>query len=429
MMPFERLESEVRSYCRSFPAVFSTARGSTIWDEHGKPYLDFFAGAGALNYGHNHPELKSALIDYLSHDGITHSLDMATVAKRRFLERFDEVVLQPRKLSYKLLFPGPTGTNAVEAALKVARKATGRTQVMCFTNGFHGMTLGSLSITGNRSKRHGAGVDLGHTQVVPFDGYHGDDVDTVGMIERLLSDSSSGIDKPAAFILEPVQAEGGIHPASAEWMQGLAALAKRHGILLIVDDIQVGCGRTGSFFSFDELGVEPDIVCLSKSLSGYGLPMSMVLLRPELDVFSPGEHNGTFRGHMPAFVTATRALEFWTDDALMKQVNEHHQLVRQRLVELLDHASGEVRGRGLIMGLALDKPGLAVQVARRAFTKGLIVETAGPADDVVKILPPLVIEQSELVRGLDILEESLREVVLEGLRPGGSTATSSEVTA
>ncbi|MCB1056849.1 MAG: diaminobutyrate--2-oxoglutarate transaminase, partial [Acidobacteria bacterium] len=251
MRVFERLESEVRGYCRNFPTVFTRSQGAHLFDESGDRYIDFFAGAGVLNYGHNHPRLKRQLIEYLSEDGVLHSLDMATTAKRRFLERFDDVIIKPRKLDYKVQFPGPTGTNAVEAALKLARKVTGRHNVISFTNGFHGMTLGSLSVTGNGAKRAGAGVPLGHATAMPFDGYFGADTDTIEQLRAYLEDASSGLDHPAAIIVETVQAEGGVNVASFEWLERLAALAREHGVLLIVDDIQVGCGRTGPFFSFE----------------------------------------------------------------------------------------------------------------------------------------------------------------------------------
>jgi diaminobutyrate-2-oxoglutarate transaminase len=307
------------------------------------------------------------------------------------------------------MFPGPTGTNAVEAALKVARKATGRTRVVSFTNGFHGMTLGALALTGNRAKRSGAGIPLDGATVVPFDGYLGDGVDTLPMIERMLSDRSSGLDLPAAFVLETVQAEGGVRVASAAWLRGLAALARRYDVLLVIDDIQVGCGRTGPFFSFEPAGIRPDLVCLSKSLSGFGLPMSMVLIRPELDVLAPGEHNGTFRGHMPAFVTAARALDRWTDRALQDKVaaDAAHVGARLRRAVTRTGIEGQVVGRGLIQGLRFADQGLAVRLARAAFEHGLVIETAGAEDEVLKLLPPLTIDRDTLDAGLDVIDAVL----------------------
>lgn len=418
MKVFERLESEVRGYCRNFPTVFTRAQGDFLFDEKGERYIDFFAGAGVLNYGHNNPRLKRKLIEYLEQDGLVHGLDMATTAKRRFLERFEEVILRPRGLDYKIQFPGPTGTNAVEAALKLARKVTGRHNVLSFTNGFHGMTLGSLSVTGNGAKRAGAGVPLSHATAMPYDGYFGSGADTIGQLRTVLEDASSGLDHPAAIIVETVQAEGGVNAARFEWLEGLAALAKEHGVLLIVDDIQVGCGRTGPFFSFEPLAIEPDIVCLSKSISGYGLPMALVLIKPEHDIWDPGEHNGTFRGHNPAFVTATEALSYWQDDALEREIEVKAELMAERLGAIAGQypeADAEWRGRGLIQGLAFEDPDLAGRISRAAFERGLVIETAGPEDEVLKLLPPLTIDESTLLEGLEIVAESLAEALAEVL--------------
>lgn len=405
---FDNLESEVRSYCRSFPTVFTSAKGHQMRDELGRKYIDFFAGAGVLNYGHNNPKLKSALLDYIAADGITHSLDMATTAKRSFLETFQRLILEPRKLDYKVMFPGPTGTNAVEAALKLARTVTGRPNVIAFTNAFHGMTLGSLALTGNSGKREGAGVALTDVIRMPFHSYMGSELDTIDLLEQHLNDTSSGIDLPAAVILETVQAEGGVNVATNPWLRRLQALLKRFEILLIVDDIQVGCGRTGTFFSFEPADLRPDIVCLSKSLSGYGLPLAVTLLRPDLDVWEPGKHNGTFRGHNLAFVTATAALEnYWSDDSLTADVKRRGKIVAERLHELAEEFGATCRGRGLIQGIEFSDKDAAARVSHEAFKRGLIIETAGPADEVLKLLPPLTIADDVLREGLDIIAESM----------------------
>lgn len=419
---FDTLESEVRSYSRLFPVVFERALGSQLFDESGMRYIDFFSGAGTLNYGHNNPVLKERLIDYLRRDGITHSLDMATQAKRVLLDRFHRVILEPRGLQYKVQFPGPTGTNAVEASLKLARKVTGRSHVLYFHNAYHGMTLGSLAVTGNASKRRGAGVPLLHTTPVSFEGDLGER-DTIDHLRGLLENSSSGIDLPAAVIVETVQAEGGVRAASFGWLRRLAELLHRHGILLIVDDIQAGCGRTGTFFSFEPAGLVPDIVCLSKSISGFGLPMALVLLRPELDAWAPGEHNGTFRGNNLAFVTGAAALDYWQDGSFSSEILRKAGLIRQRLEEMTarhPQVCGPVRGRGLIQGLHLEPEGLGIEVAKAAFERGLIIETVGPKDEVLKILPPLVIEDEELRQGLEILEGALAGAVGYGLGSQGA---------
>lgn len=409
MTIFDTLESEVRSYSRLFTTVFERAVGSRLYDESGKEYIDFFSGAGTLNYGHNNPVLKEHLIDYLRRDGITHSLDMSTRAKADLLERFERVILEPRGLRYKVQFPGPTGTNAVEAALKLARKVTGRTNVIYFHNAYHGMTLGALAVTGAASKRRGAGVPLLCTTAVPFEGDLGER-DTIEHLRWLLENPSSGVDLPAAVIVETVQAEGGVRAASTEWLQRLAQLLREKEILLIVDDIQAGCGRTGTFFSFEPAGIVPDIVTLSKSISGFGLPMALVLLRPELDVWKPGEHNGTFRGNNLAFVTGAAALDYWQDDSFSREIFRKADLVRQRLEEIAarhPEVCGPVRGRGLIQGLPLTPDTLATEVSKAAFARGLVIEPVGANDEILKLLPPLVIEEAELRQGLDILEDAL----------------------
>lgn len=412
MKTFDRMESEVRGYCRSFPTVFTKATGHTLIDEKGRRFIDFFAGAGALNYGHNNPILRDRLLEYIASDGITHSLDLFTTAKRQFLETLEKVILQPRGMDYKVMFPGPTGTNAVEAALKLARKVTGRTNVIGFTNGFHGMTLGSLALTGNGGKRAGAGVPLSNTTHMPFCGYFGTEADTIEMLENYVMDTSSGIDAPAAIVLETVQAEGGVNVATREWLQRLAKVAQKIGALLVVDDIQVGCGRTGPFFSFEPAGISPDIICLSKSLSGYGLPMAITLMKPEHDQFTPGEHNGTFRGHNPAFVTATAALEtFWTSNDLAKKVNRDAATLRDVMLSVAEECDAEVRGRGLIQGIEFQDHSLAVKISQAAYERGLIIETAGRNDEVLKALPPLTIDEKGFQEGLEIMEASARAVL------------------
>ncbi|SEP72197.1 diaminobutyrate--2-oxoglutarate transaminase [Streptomyces radiopugnans] len=410
---FQTLESEVRSYCRGWPTVFDRARGSYMYDEDGHAFLDFFAGAGSLNYGHNNPVLKRALLDYLERDGVTHGLDMSTTAKRAFLETFQEVVLRPRGLDHKVMFPGPTGTNAVEAALKLARKVKGRESIVSFTNAFHGMSLGSLAVTGNAFKRAGAGVPLVHGTPMPFDNYLDGKVEDFLWFERLLQDSGSGLNRPAAVIVETVQGEGGVNVARAEWLRALADLCKRQDMLLIVDDIQMGCGRTGGFFSFEEAGITPDIITVSKSISGYGLPMALTLFRPELDVWEPGEHNGTFRGNNPAFVTAAAALDtYWADGQMEKQTLARGEQVEAALCAIAGEHRGGVagfRGRGLVWGLAFPDAGRAGWVCSRAFELGLLVETSGPESEVVKLLPALTISPEELDEGLRTLARAVRE--------------------
>ncbi|MCP8898592.1 diaminobutyrate--2-oxoglutarate transaminase [Gilvimarinus xylanilyticus] len=411
---FNEMESEVQSYARSFPVVFNKAKDCYLYGEDGKQYIDFLSGAGSLNYGHNNDHLKQALLDYISEDGITHGLDMHSSAKARFLEVFRDKILTPRDMEYVLQFTGPTGTNAVEAALKIARKVTGRNNVISFTNGFHGCSLGAVAATGNQHHRGGAGVSLSDVDRMPFCGYYGRDVDTVKMIDKLLSDPSSGIDKPACAIVEAVQGEGGLNVATTEWLQALEKLCKKHEILLILDDIQAGCGRTGTFFSFEPAGIKPDIVTLSKSLSAYGLPFAVVMIKPDLDIWEPGEHNGTFRGNNHAFVTATAAIEhYWSDDKLENEIKAKAQLVTQRFKKIIE-ANGELtlrlKGRGLMQGIDCGTGELASKVCAQAFEHGVVIETSGNHSQIVKCFCPLTISEEALTDGLNKLEQSFAEV-------------------
>lgn len=407
---FETLESNVQSYARGYPRVFDRARGAELWDQDGNRYLDFLAGAGSLNYGHNNPVLQRALIEYIESDAITHSLDFHTVAKARFLEAMRDIIFEPRGLDYVIQFTGPTGTNAVEAALKIARKVTERTNVITFTNGFHGVSVGSLAATGNKHHRGAAGVPLYGTSVMPYDRYFGD-VDTVDYVERLITDPSSGVDFPAAVIVETVQGEGGTNAASMAWLQRLETFCRKQNILLIVDDIQAGCGRTGTFFSFEPAGIKPDIVTMSKSLSGYGLPFAITMIRRDIDAWDPGEHNGTFRGNNHAFVTATAALEhYWRTPDFAKEVQAKADHLTHRLQKMVTRFLPnvlEVRGRGMMRGIRCADPKRAAAVTKKAFEYGLIIERSGPKDEVIKFLMPLTITLSEINEGLDILERAL----------------------
>ena len=418
MNVFDELESEVRGYCRSWPTVFERSQGWTLTDEDGRDYLDFFAGAGALSYGHNNPVVIEPLIEYLRSGGVIHGLDMSTTAKRDFMTTFRDRILVPRGLDYKLQFPGPTGTNAVEAALKLARKVTGRHRVVSFTNAFHGMTLGSLAVTGNSMKRAGAGVPLTLADSMPFEDFGDHEGDSLGYFASMLEEDGSGIDNPAAVIVETVQAEGGINVASNGWLRRLGEICSRHEILLIIDDIQVGCGRTGKFFSWEDADIDPDIICLSKSLSASGLPMALTLIKPEHDQWDPGEHNGTFRGNNAAFVTATATLEhYWSDDALTRETDRKAALVRDGLDHLATVHDGlfdEVRGRGLIQGLHTTAPEFADAITTAAFERGLLLETAGSQSDVIKLLPPLIVDDLAIERSMAIIEESV-EAVLDDL--------------
>ncbi|GCB52719.1 diaminobutyrate--2-oxoglutarate transaminase [Streptomyces sp. NL15-2K] len=410
----ETHESAVRSYSRAFPAVFTSAKGDLLVGQDGARYIDFLSGAGTLNYGHNPDSIKDDLIEYLRADGLVHGLDLSTSAKAGFLQALRTYVLEPRGLDYKVQFTSPSGTNAVEAALKVARLATGRTNVIAFGGGFHGVSTGSLAATGGGFYREGLEATLPQVTHIPYPDSPLGEFESLDLLRRLLDDPSSGVDKPAAVLLETVQGEGGVWVAPVPFLQELRELCDRHGILLIVDDIQAGCGRTGTFFSFERAGITPDLITLSKSISGYGLPMAIVLIKPEYDIWRPGQHNGTFRGHQLAFVAASAALRhYWSDDTFVRQIRTKAELVTDFLQRRIAQPYGaQVRGVGLMQAVDLSTvSGVeAAEVSRRCFDKGLIIETCGRRDEVLKLLPPLTVSQVNLSAGLNMLADALTEL-------------------
>ena len=408
---FMERESAARSYCRAFPHILSTASGSLVRDTEGREFIDFLAGAGTLNYGHNDPDMKAALLAYIGRDGITHGLDLHTGAKHDFLTAFAEVILEPRGLPHRVQFTGPTGTNAVEAALKLARRVTGRTNVIAFTNAFHGVSTGALAATASQYHQMGPAQGLHGVTRMPYDQYLGDGTDTSDLLARMLADPSGGVAAPAAILLELVQGEGGLNVASAAWFRRIATLAAEHGALLIVDDCQAGCGRTGTFFSFEGTGVVPDLIVLAKSLSGMGLPMSAVLIRPELDQWQPGEHNGTFRGNAHAFVTAEVAVrKFWSNGHLARDIGRRSTLVEAHLSEMAGmHPGLRRKGRGLMQGLDVIDEELSSAVRRRCIERGLLIEASGARDEIIKVMAPLTTPDDLLERGLGIVREALAE--------------------
>jgi len=424
MSIFEQRESDIRAYCRVYPVVFETATNATQTDSEGNRYIDFFAGAGVLNFGHNNPRMKKAVIDYLEKDGVLHSLDMHTGAKQAFMERFTKTILEPRKMPHKMQFMGPTGTNAVEAALKLARRATGREEIIAFTKGFHGMTLGALACTANAYFRGAAGVPLNNVSHAPFGCESvcpgcemGCGLEGLKQLRAQLTEVSSGYKKPAAFLVETIQAEGGVNVADKNWLCELQQLAKDIGALFIVDDIQVGIGRTGSFFSFDDIDIDPDIICLAKGIGGIGTPLAMNLVKPEIDEkWSPGEHTGTFRGQSLSFVAGSEALSYFEDDALMTSVKEKASVMRQSLAELQalkTDVNIDVRGKGMILGLDVGSGDTSKAIVSRCFDKGLLIASCGSGGRVIKLIPPLTIPDDDLKNGLKILVETTREVLLE----------------
>lgn len=404
---FEQWESDVRGYCRTFPTVFKSASNARQVDESGKSFIDFFCGAGVLNFGHNNERMKDALIKFIQEDGLAHSLDMSTTVKRDFIQAFADTILKPRNMTYKMQFTGPTGTNAVEAALKLARRVTGRRTVIAFTHGFHGMTLGALACTANSYFRNAAGVPLENVQRLPFGGSLQD-------ISAAYNDASSGYEAPAAILVETVQAEGGVNVASAEWLKELQAFAQQRGALFIVDDIQVSCGRTGSYFSFDGMGLDPDIICLAKGIGGFGTPLAMNLIKPEHDKhWAPGEHTGTFRGQGFSFVAGREALRYFEDDKFTNEVTRKAKVITDRLRAIAKQkgcGAFEVRGRGMIQALDVQDGALAKSIVAKCFESGLLIGSCGPNGRVLKLIPPLTTPDADLEEGLDILAASTQSM-------------------
>jgi len=408
---FEKHESQVRSYCRNFPIVFNGAKMDELVSEEGKQYIDFFAGAGAINYGHNNPYIKSKIMEYLSEDNIIHALDMYTVEKRNFIKVFNENILEPKKLNYKIMFCGSTGTNAVEAALKLARKNKKRENVFAFSGAFHGMTLGSLALTSDTYSRGGAGVPLSNVTFMPYSNQFDDWKKSIEYIEWALNDDHSGISKPAAIVLETVQAEGGINVAQIEWLREIRRICDENDIVMICDDIQVGCCRTGEFFSFERAEIIPDMVVLSKSISGFGLPMSILLIKPELDIFGPAEHNGTFRGNQLAFIGAAAAIEYYKEVNLPSKVKKNEKTIKEFIEKKILTIDERLFARGIGMIWGIDFSGIDGSLSKAAMQEcvknGVIIERAGRGDSVLKILPPLVICEENLIKGLEIVKDAI----------------------
>lgn len=410
---FEKNESEVRSYCRKYPVIFDKGMNSELYSVDGRRYIDFLAVAGSMNYGHNNPEIKDEILTYLQDDHVINMMDMYTSAKEEFLSTFSSKILEPRGLNYKVMCCGPTGTNAVEAAIKLARKNTKRTEVLAFGGGFHGMTLGSLALTTDKVSREGASLPLTNVTHIPYEGTQG--IDSIAYLKWVLTDDHSGVDKPAAIILETVQAEGGINVASVEWLKEVYQVCKDNDIIMIVDDIQVGNGRTGTFFTFERAGIKPDMVVLSKSISGFGMPMAILLIRPDLDIFRPAEHNGTFRGNQLSFVGATAGINYYVEHSMDKEVQRKAKMIsdflESEIIPLNKNLS--YRGIGFIWGIdfnAIDST-LALKVVHKAFDNGLIMEVAGRKDGVLKIMPPLTIQDDILNEGLNVMKESIVDVL------------------
>lgn len=403
----ERVQSQVRDFARSTDDnQFTGAHGSLLADNSGRQYIDFSSAAGALNYGHGNPLLMQMLRRRLHEEGGVPDLNNAL---KHFCVAIEGYLLRPRGWEYDLHYTGTTAAASVEAALKVARSATGRHKVVSFTR------CNTFRPDASSNIVWAACTGVGDTLFMPYDGSFGPDVDTMAYLERQLDMCRRPEEKPAAVVVETVLGEGGIAVLSWRWLRDLEALCRRHGMLLIMDETIVGCGRTGRFFSFEASGVRADMIALSRSLSGFGLPMSVLLSRPDLPVEPYRVPVQNERAGL-ALLTAEQVLEaYWADDSFAVHVRRKERLVRdwlENLAQAYAHLGLGVRGRGLIQGLVTpERQGLAAEVAGKALASGLVTLTTGLHDEVLKIQPALTIDEDLLVQGLEVLERAVTEVL------------------
>ncbi|WP_028923682.1 aspartate aminotransferase family protein [Pseudonocardia acaciae] len=421
----ERRESNARVYPRSFPFAIAEAAGCFVRDLDDNVFLDCWSGAGVLSLGHNHPELVAAVTEQLG--VFSHGLDMPTPAKDAFTEAQLSMLPTSMRDRMKIHFCGPTGANAVDAAIKLCKTATGRGDVVSFQGGFHGSSHAAMALTGNVSQKRPIANGMPGVHFFPFSSCsrcplalnpQTCQVNCVALLERALADPNGGVPLPAAVIMEMVQGEGGVIPARLEFVQRVRELTRRLGVPLVVDEVQTGCGRTGTWFAFEQYGIEPDVIVASKALSGIGQPVAIVIYDETLDTWRPGAHTGTFRGNQLAFAAGARAVRIVRRDDILGNVRARGAQVAARLAELDGHPGVlEVRGRGLMWGVELAEPTdgrsvteVAERVQARALRHGLIVELGGRADCVVRLLPPLTVTAELVDVALDILIDAIRTV-------------------
>jgi diaminobutyrate-2-oxoglutarate transaminase len=425
-------ESNARTYPRRLPIAVRRASGSRLEDVDGNVYIDFLSGAGALILGHNHPELVDAVRRQL--DDFVHGLDLPTPIKAEFTNRQLGMLPEAMRDRMKLHFCGPTGANGVEAAIKLAKIHTGRPGIISFQGAFHGSTTGALALTGDLENKRDVPDLMPGVQFFPYSycarcplGLRPDTCSTncVTYLERTLADSHSGMPKPAAMILELVQGEGGTIPATREFARRIWKLCRKHDIVLIVDEVQTGCGRTGTWFAFEQYDIEPDVIIASKGLSGIGLPVALLLYDRRLDGWRPGAHIGTFRGNQLAFASGVAALDVIERERVLENVAQQGKLLSERLFELAKFTPwiADVRGVGLMWGVELVNPEtgqsatkLARAVQAAALRNGLILEVGGRDDCVLRMLPPLNIDAHTMNEAMDALAEAF-VTATEGLNP------------
>ncbi|POX48456.1 diaminobutyrate--2-oxoglutarate transaminase family protein [Streptomyces sp. Ru72] len=431
-------ESAARTYARALPIVPVRARGLTIEGADGRRYLDCLSGAGTLALGHNHPVVLEAIRKVLDSGAPLHVLDLATPVKDAFTTELFRTLPPALADRARVQFCGPAGTDAVEAALKLVRTATGRKGVLAFTGAYHGMTAGALEASGGAGDVRVTRLPFPQDYRCPFGvgGERGAEL-SARWTESLLDDTKSGVPLPAGMILEPVQGEGGVHPAPDAWLRRMRRITETRAIPLIADEVQTGVGRTGRFWAVEHSGVVPDVMVLSKAIGG-SLPLAVVVYRDDLDVWKPGAHAGTFRGNQLAMAAGTATLAFVRENRLAERAATlgARMLDRLRCLAAEFPCVGDVRGRGLMIGIELvtpesasdpappdpvlggtgprpAAPALAAAVQRECLRRGLIVELGGRHASVIRLLPPLTITDEQTDAVLDRLADAVAAVAAE----------------
>ncbi len=427
-------ESSARSYPRKFPFALKKAKGSWVEDVEGNRYLDFLCGAGTLALGHNDDEVSRAMMDLIASGAPLHTLDLTTPVKDRFVETIFSILPEEMQGNVKIQFCSPSGTDAVDAAIKLCKTATGRGTVIAFNGAYHGMGHGAMALTGNLGAKTPVQNLMPGVQFLPFPnsyrcpfglgGEAGTDA-ACAYFERVLKDPESGITKPAAVIIEPIQGEGGVVPAPAKFLQTIRRVTRELGIPMIVDEIQCGIGRSGDIFAFQESGIIPDIILMSKAIGG-SQPMSVVVYDRSLDKWNPGAHAGTFRGNQLAMAAGTVVLRRVSDPAFLSEVRRKGGIIRKALEALKAEVSiiGDVRGRGLMQGIEfIDPEGpkdimghpepsgiIAAEVQKRCFENHLVMEKGGRSGSVMRCLCALTVTDDEISTMLDIFSRVVKEI-------------------
>lgn len=422
-------ESAARTYARSLPIVPVRARGMTIEGADGRRYLDCLSGAGTLALGHNHPVVLEAIRKVIDSGAPLHVLDLATPVKDAFTTELFATL--PRELAddARVQFCGPAGTDAVEAAFKLVRAATGRDGLLAFTGAYHGMTAGALAASGGATDVRVTRLPFPQTYRCPFGtgGERGAEI-AARWTEHLLDDPKGGVPAPGAMIVEPVQGEGGVNPAPDGWLRRMRDITRDRSIALIADEVQTGVGRTGAFWAVEHSGVVPDVMVLSKAIGG-SLPLAVIVYRSGLDLWQPGAHAGTFRGNQLAMAAGSATLAYVRENRLAERAGTlGARMIAQLQALAADHPSiGDVRGRGLMIGIELvdpeaapadvtsesgcappPDPELAAAVQRECLRRGLIVELGGRHSAVVRLLPPLTLTDEQATAVVDRLADALR---------------------